>query len=914
MRWKNSEDIGLLWIKGGAGKGKTMMSIGLIEELSDQSSVLYFFCQRDNHELNTIEAIIKGLIKQLVDRKEVVKSLLRRLWNESERRLYEDVNSWQSLWCLFKEMLDMCLPHNEKCSCSQGKCSCRQIFVVVDALDECVDNYMAAFLETIVKTGLDHPKQVKWLLTSRLFDSGERTLVADFDQLHISLELNSAHIAQAVRNYIVYKVTKLDHTHRYGDMLCRRIEESLSRMPDDTFLWVSLVCQKLETVESREALDTIQNSPSTLVDLYDEAYKEICYSESSVTDPCLQLLWGMVHAFRPLRTYELSNVLKLPDDLELVKKLVRRCSSFILLRDTVLEFIHQSARDYLVGTHPEPLDQYSNFIGHQEMGYRCLYSLRERLQSRSLSSNYARDAKESELEIAQNDSSLFYPVSFWFQHVYAARGQSIIVKDPLGVGQVGSFIQEYLLQWFHYLSLLNELPLAIEVLETLTESSTSTNYVGVTLLQNFLENHMLTRLSKQTDSHLMVFVKDAKRFLLQHYQTILLWPQQIFCIATVFEPRTSVVRQKYLDRYPPWLNDQSYDETTERSRTDLGLFPYLTFRCEPEAVRILAISWDSQVLALGCSNKVVEICTKYKNWSREKLHSSVHDCMVIAISSNGRWVAMAGEDDKFEIHKLVTPYKRILRGRLKGHKRKQILEATKGSRTMTRLFVSDDKRWIALVANNDIIGVWDLERKLSKRTKEQLPQKGRDLLDDPPDVISEQNAVTFENVTTLVAEDLHAPFAGRSLVFASFEGEQLYARVDNFNRLELWGVSRQVVRVSHPTALSRLFGGKPTISLHPRWEIEGHIPLDQDFMSTGANDARSGNENVSLNERLAERQNLQNLSLYDQWICYGERRVLLLPDGFNVRCFVSSEDHIALGCEDGRVLLFAFDCSKLVEV
>jgi Cdc6-like AAA superfamily ATPase len=90
LSWLNSDDVGLLWIKGGAGKGKTMMSIGLIERLLQQSQrskekmvVTYFFCQNADYELNTMEAIIKGLILQLVKSQDSVKTSLRDQWDES---------------------------------------------------------------------------------------------------------------------------------------------------------------------------------------------------------------------------------------------------------------------------------------------------------------------------------------------------------------------------------------------------------------------------------------------------------------------------------------------------------------------------------------------------------------------------------------------------------------------------------------------------------------------------------------------------------------------------------------------------------------------------------------------------------------------------------------------------------------
>jgi NACHT domain len=97
LRWRDGDNIGLLWIRGGAGKGKTMMSIGLIEELSKRSrgttAVAYFFCQNADHELHTIEAIIKGLIMQLIKQQESVRTSLRDRWDTSQQRFHEDVNS-----------------------------------------------------------------------------------------------------------------------------------------------------------------------------------------------------------------------------------------------------------------------------------------------------------------------------------------------------------------------------------------------------------------------------------------------------------------------------------------------------------------------------------------------------------------------------------------------------------------------------------------------------------------------------------------------------------------------------------------------------------------------------------------------------------------------------------------------------
>src|SRR6202046_3896000 len=67
QRWREDKQSQLLWIKGDAGKGKTMLMIGIINELQQvarlgKSSVTevlsYFLCQGTDSRLNTATAIL----------------------------------------------------------------------------------------------------------------------------------------------------------------------------------------------------------------------------------------------------------------------------------------------------------------------------------------------------------------------------------------------------------------------------------------------------------------------------------------------------------------------------------------------------------------------------------------------------------------------------------------------------------------------------------------------------------------------------------------------------------------------------------------------------------------------------------------------------------------------------------------
>jgi hypothetical protein len=199
LKWQNNADMSLLWIKGGAGKGKTMMTIGITERIlsaSDNSVlVTFFFCRNDYSELNTIAAIIKGLILRLLRQNCSLENVLLNRWDCKTKQFTEDMNVWQTLWDVFLEMLDHCLP--------QG------VYVVIDALDECEDEDMADFLGCVVRRGL-HQSKVKWLLTSRPLGSVEQKLLTGPDQIGLSLEPNSEDVARGVQAYIDARVLELD--------------------------------------------------------------------------------------------------------------------------------------------------------------------------------------------------------------------------------------------------------------------------------------------------------------------------------------------------------------------------------------------------------------------------------------------------------------------------------------------------------------------------------------------------------------------------------------------------------------------------------------------------------------------------------------------------------------------------------
>jgi hypothetical protein len=466
VRWQSSDDVSLLWIKGGAGKGKTMMSIGLIEQLEqllrpdEQPPVMaYFFCENTNYELNTIESIIKGLIMCLVKHQKQLCEPLRHQWDNDNRRYREDLTSWRALWSIFLEMLH--------------RCNSQRIYVVIDALDECQDNDMAAFLQLVVRTGLN--SKVKWLLTSRPFDSAGRELLSASDQVMVSLELNSGHVSKAVKSYIAEKVAWLDHRDRYGPALRKQVEAELTEKAEDTYLWVSLVCKRLDGVNRIDVLATIKELPPGLTPFYRRIFDKLREGERAVVEASVRLLQVMLTAYRPLREEEVSSATGLSFEDAVIDLLIDRCASFVRKQGASIEFVHQSARDFLAQEAQTILSSYGRWV-HGEIALSCLQYLSQQLKVNLVDlprPDSERGSKRRLPNMARKGplDKIDYAATFWAQHLADAMPNAVIA-DALGdQGKVVAFLRAKLLEWFECLSLLDQLPRGLQALRSLAVSN-----------------------------------------------------------------------------------------------------------------------------------------------------------------------------------------------------------------------------------------------------------------------------------------------------------------------------------------------------------------------------------------------------------------------------------------------------------
>jgi hypothetical protein len=332
QQWQQDQHSRLLWVKGDAGKGKTMLLCGIIDELKKSTNDLsFFFCQGTDSRLNSATAVLRGLIYLLIKQQPRLTSHLRKRYDKAGGSLFQDANAWVALSEIFISMMQD----------ADLKITC----LIVDALDECVVG-LPQLLDLIVRTAAS-PYCVKWLVSSRNEGHIEQKLKSVGDEAKLSLELkqNAEQVARAVDAYIDHQLSCLESLE--GDGLREQVRDELRRKANGTFLWVALMMQELKKPESWDPLAVVEEAPAGLPQLYDRMMDQIQRLSTRNADICRSLLCTAAIAYRPLYLAEMGSLHRLLGQAETVRKIVAMCGSFLTIRDEQVYLIHQSAKDYV---------------------------------------------------------------------------------------------------------------------------------------------------------------------------------------------------------------------------------------------------------------------------------------------------------------------------------------------------------------------------------------------------------------------------------------------------------------------------------------------------------------------------------------------------------------------------------------
>jgi nucleoside phosphorylase len=474
QRWKTLSDSRLLWVKGDPGKGKTMMTMGIIAELSQRdrartssrtmskmlaklkfgsqpSLLAYFFCQSTRPELNNAVSVLRGLIYMLVKQKGQLMRHVQKRYEATGSKLFEGPNAIYALKEILSDILnDPTLP---------------KTYLIIDALDECISG-LSPLLHIITDDSLARQSKVKWLVTSRNVPDIERYLQTDLAGVKISLEISASHVSKAVAAFVDYKMQRLAAGQKYDYKTRAEVQQQLYNKAEGTFLWVSLVCKELERVPMYRTRAVLQAMPPGLDPLYDLMMTQIMAQKHVKTaEYCKSVLQSVTVAFRPLRLEELVVVAGLPNDqfdhVQKTADLVSHCGSFLTVRQNIVSFIHLSAKDYFTSGHGQQIFHGAVAAEQGRVTHRLLNQMHSTLQRDMCGMQKPRARTQDETERFKDSAlGIAYACEYWVDHLcdsnltYSASYDNALHDG----GIVDVFLQEKFLYWLEALSLCKSVP------------------------------------------------------------------------------------------------------------------------------------------------------------------------------------------------------------------------------------------------------------------------------------------------------------------------------------------------------------------------------------------------------------------------------------------------------------------------
>ncbi|KAK6429893.1 hypothetical protein LTR95_013958 [Oleoguttula sp. CCFEE 5521] len=609
QQWRSAEHSSILWIKGDPGKGKTMLLCGIIDELEECSGKMpvlsYFFCQATDRRADNAAAVFRGLIFMFVHQWPSLVSHFQAEYDTAGKSLFEDVNAWVALSRILRSILQDPMVDGAH--------------VIVDALDECATDQQK-LLDFIV-VGLPPGSHIKWIVSSRNWLNIERAIGSAKQAIKLSLELNEKSVSAAVTIYIHLKVTELAQRNDYNTAEQEAVQRNLEHSAQDTFLWVALVCQELLDVPGWEASSLSQEYPAGLEPLYSRMIEQISRSRRSKL--CKEVLAVASVAQRPLALEEMSSLVTggpPSSAFSAWTDIMKECGSFLTLRESVIYFVHQSAKDFLVSKASHHIYPYGVEHVHHSVCTQAIDLLMKNLRRDIYS---LKDPGSSIDEVTPPRSfdplaALRYCCVHWIEHLQEVRAVS---NSNLfhSNGLVDKFLRECYLYWLEASSLCG---------------SMSDAQSSMLKLESLLQ--------EKGSVELLSLARDARRFVMYHKVAIERFPLQTYMSALLFSPRQSLIRKIYDYEAPNFVTVMPLigDEWGACLQTLEG---------HSDSVESVAFSHDSNRLASASLDRTVKIWNASSGACLQTLEGHNDSVLLLAFSYDSNRLASASCDRTIRI-------------------------------------------------------------------------------------------------------------------------------------------------------------------------------------------------------------------------------------------------------------------------
>ena len=340
QHWLCDDTKPLLWIWGGPGKGKTMLSIHLSQIKERDTQTIYYFCAAGDDKRNTATAVLRGLLWRLTGLFPSAVATLQKDYDLNNLKLIDAIlSSPETLWSILVDLVTQVRPG--------------RMFCVLDGLDECDEDsqrWLVGKLSTLPSGG--YGDVLKVVLISRrmagLKDMPQVKLDSDSrDKVSLDVQKFVHMQVQRLSEHLDLNSEIRTHLSHVGKDLVKRAQES--------FLWVGFAVTELWKENTITGLlDSLNNLPPDLFSVYERIVRKIKPRRRSL---CMRILGWVALARRPLSLDEIAcGIICQPANVALTigqsaRDCITECGPMINVRGEMVSFVHDSVRDYLLQRH-----------------------------------------------------------------------------------------------------------------------------------------------------------------------------------------------------------------------------------------------------------------------------------------------------------------------------------------------------------------------------------------------------------------------------------------------------------------------------------------------------------------------------------------------------------------------------------
>jgi len=314
------------------------------EQHAGTVAVVYFICDDKDDSRKSAEAILRGLIHQIITASPVLIEHAMKYHNTDGSRF---IQSFGTLWKVF---LAMITDHRIGTT-----------YVVLDALDECEEksrNELLDMLRNYFHSNDGNTQGfLKVLMTSRPYHQIQNKIFSLFPSesancIRLKTEDQGDKIEADISSFITYKVDELAQTCSYDNDTRLMVFRKLKAGADGMFLWVSLIMAELLETPADKVEETLNKSPADLDSLYQFLLHKIAPKAKDAVN--LILKW-VVFAPRPMKLDELAIACALKPSYRSASCIesslihgfphnVSLCGPILKVQDGIVHLVHQSAK------------------------------------------------------------------------------------------------------------------------------------------------------------------------------------------------------------------------------------------------------------------------------------------------------------------------------------------------------------------------------------------------------------------------------------------------------------------------------------------------------------------------------------------------------------------------------------------